>query len=105
VRIEQRQYLELKAWFTEVAIHRRKESLEAELRKLPFEPYAPVRSQLFVILREMNSRRYAGQQEVIPSSSIRIRRKVVRPFGQDSSPEEITDRSPNLQRDPCMESR
>lgn len=82
VRIEQKQYLELKAFFTDMAIHRRREWLEQEFRSLPFEPYAPVRSQLHCILREVNRRRKVAQFEPVPSSCLRTRRRIVSPFGK-----------------------
>jgi hypothetical protein len=81
VRIEQHNYLELKAWFTDVAVHRKRESLEHEIRALAYEPYAPVRSQLHCILRDVNRRRKTAQFEPLPSSCIRTRRRVVSPFG------------------------
>jgi hypothetical protein len=87
VRIEQHRYLELKAWFAEMTIHRSKEALEAEFRKLSFEPYAPVRSQLFSILRIVNGRRAEAQFEPIPSSAIRVRRHPVAPFTRPSDRE------------------
>ena len=37
VRIEQRQYLELKAFFADVAVHRKAERIAAMLSRLPFE--------------------------------------------------------------------
>jgi hypothetical protein len=80
VRIEQERYLELKAWFTEKAAHRKRESLENEFQALRYEPYAPVRSQLHCILREVNRRRKAAQFEPVPSSCIQTRRRVVSPF-------------------------
>lgn len=80
VRIEQRRYLELKAFFADVAAHRSKEWLEAELRQLPFEPYAPVRAQLFSILRSVNQRREFARFELVSPASIRVRRHVVGPF-------------------------
>lgn len=80
VRIEQQRYLELKAWLVDVSVHRRANWLETELRAMPFEPYAPVRSQLHCILREVNRRRKAAQFDLLPSSCIRSRRKVVSPF-------------------------
>ena len=55
VRIEQRCYLELKAYLADLAIHRRREFLEGELRRLGFEPYAPVRTQLHCLLREVTN--------------------------------------------------
>ena len=80
VRIEQRQYGDLKAYFAEVAVYRSKEWLEQQFRRLPFEPYAPVRGQLFGILREVNRRRGLAQFGLIPASNIRLRRRIVPPF-------------------------
>lgn len=80
VRIEQRHYLELKAYLADVAVHRAKDSLEHALRRVPFEPYAPVRGQMHCILREVNRRRHLAQFEAISASCIRTRRRIVRPF-------------------------
>jgi hypothetical protein len=80
VRIEQNRYLEMKAFLLDVAIHRSKEWLEKELKRLPFEPYAPIRAQLYSILREVNRRRELARFEPISASAIRVRRRVVRPF-------------------------
>jgi hypothetical protein len=80
VRIEQRQYLGIKAYLSDLAIHRSKECLEEQFRRLPFEPYAPVRTQLHCILRNVNQRRQLACFEPVPSSAIRVRRKVVKPF-------------------------
>jgi len=80
VRIEQRKYLELKSWFADVAVHRKKEWFEQEFRRLGFEPYAPVRSQLSCILRDVNRRRKTAQFELVPSSCLRTRRRIESPF-------------------------
>jgi hypothetical protein len=80
VRIEQRKYLELKSYLSELSIHRSRERLEGLLRDLPFEPYSPVRSQLHCILREANRRRRLAQYELLSCSCLRMRRRIVRPF-------------------------
>jgi hypothetical protein len=82
VRIEQSRYLDLKAYFSDLAVHRSVETLRREFGGLPFEPYAPVRSQLHCILREVNRGRKLAQFELLPSSCLRTRRRVVRPFGE-----------------------
>ncbi len=82
VRIEQRLFSDLKAFFCEIAIHRSKEWLERELGALRFEPYAPVRSQLFSILRAVNARRAAAQYEAVATSCLRVRRNPVAPFAR-----------------------
>ena len=80
VRIEQRRYQEIKAYLADVAVHRAKDWLEHAFRRLPFEPYAPVRGQTHCILREVNRRRGLAQYEPLSPSCIRVRRRVVRPF-------------------------
>jgi hypothetical protein len=80
VRIEQDRFMELKAWLVDIAVHRRRETLEKEFGTLPYEPYAPIRSQLHIVLREVNRKRRAAQFERLPSSCIRTRRRIVLPF-------------------------
>jgi hypothetical protein len=80
VRIEQGRYLELKAYLGDIAVHRTKERLEEELSRLPFEPYAPIRSQVLGILREVNRRRRLAAFEPILKTCFRVRRRVVQPF-------------------------
>lgn len=80
VRIDQRKYLELKAWLADVAVHRKSEWLEQQFRRLEYEPYAPVRSQLSCILRDVNRRRKTAQFELVPSSCLRTRRRIESPF-------------------------
>lgn len=80
VEIERKQYLELKAWFLELAVHRSAEKLTLAFYELPFEPYAPVRRQLLNILRAVNkARRKAGFSKV-PVEVLPLRRRIVRPF-------------------------
>jgi hypothetical protein len=80
VRIEQGRYLEFKAYVSELSVHRSKETLEKVFRSLRYEPYAPVRSQLFCILRAVNRRRKLAQYEPVSPACIRSRRQVVKPF-------------------------
>jgi hypothetical protein len=80
VRIEESRFRELKAYFEHVAVHRTKEWLEVELTRLRFEPYAPVRSQLHTIIRAINRRRRLAQYELISSSCVCMRRRVLKPF-------------------------
>jgi hypothetical protein len=80
VRIEQRRYLELKAYFVDLATHRAKDWLEEAFGRIPFEPYAPVRGQLHCILREVNRRRQLAGFELVSPSCIRSRRRIVSPF-------------------------
>jgi hypothetical protein len=54
VSIERRQYLALKAWFAELATRQSAKGLAVAFYQLPVVPYAPVRRQLLMMLREVN---------------------------------------------------
>ncbi|MBX3412595.1 MAG: hypothetical protein KF708_07900 [Pirellulales bacterium] len=82
VRIETARYRELKSYFVGIATHRRAETLAAELWRVPFEPYAPVRRQLLNILRAVNQTRKLAGFERLPYSVLRYKRRIVRPFGE-----------------------
>lgn len=83
VRLHPDTYRELRAYLVGLATHRTVEALSAELRRLPFEPYAPVRRQLLNILRALNRARRVAGLETVPSSALRLSRKGVKPFGEE----------------------
>jgi hypothetical protein len=80
VQIGRERYRELKAYFIDRACHRSVEKLVSELWTLPFEPYAPVRKQLLNLLRLMNAKRQQAGFAKIPTSVLRYRREIVKPF-------------------------
>lgn len=81
VRIERQTYNRLSAYFADIAVKRRASELARELRALPFEPYRPVRYQLFRILDEVNRlRRQAGNRAPVPQTAIRKKRRICQPF-------------------------
>ena len=81
VLIARKRYYELKAYFLGIACHRSVENLSREFWNVPFEPYAPVRKQLLKILRMVNARREAAGYEKVPATALRLRRRIVKPFG------------------------
>ena len=81
VAIERERYLDLRAHLVEMAKHRSAEKVAVAIYRLPIEPYAPVRRQLLVILREVNRARRAAGFAKIPTEVLVLRRRVVRPFG------------------------
>ncbi len=87
VRIDQRAYKELKAYFLDLACRRRVQTLEEEFRRIRFEPYAPVRRQVFNIHRAVNRKRQTAGFEPVPVSAVRLRRRVYRVFDQGGSAE------------------
>jgi hypothetical protein len=89
VRIEQRQYHELKAYFLDLALHRSPGKLARALYALPFEPYAPVRRQLLNLLRAINRVRKQAGFAPIDSSCLRMKRHIYRPFEPPASPQKL----------------
>lgn len=84
VRIAPDEYLRLKSYLVGLAVHRSVDNLIAEFQRIPFEPYAPVRRQLFNILRAVNRVRHETGFETMPVSALRLRRRIVKPFGDDA---------------------
>lgn len=92
VRIDLDRYLKLKAHFEDISVHRSVENLTAEFLALPFEPYAPLKNQLFVILRAVNRKRLTAGLEPVPNSAIRRFRKSKRVFEEvDAEVEETNE--------------
>jgi hypothetical protein len=60
VRIEQKLFEVVKSRFLHLASSESVESLGAEFASLRFEPFAPVRNQLFMVLRAVNRKRKAA---------------------------------------------
>ena len=79
VRIERERFKELKAYFLEIATRRPPEALTREIDALPYERYAPVRSQLLGLLRAVNRKRKAAGLQLAPNE-LRLSRRIVRPF-------------------------
>lgn len=80
VRIDRGSYLNIKAYFEDIATKRSADVLRRQLFSLPFSPYAPVRSQLFAILRAVNRARQVAGFESVPNTAIRVRREPVKTF-------------------------
>jgi hypothetical protein len=81
VEIERGRFLAIKAHFLHLAVHRSPDKLALAFYEFLYEPYAPVRRQLLVLLREVNTiRRRAGFQ-ALPIEVLPLRRRIVKPFG------------------------
>ncbi|HKB41117.1 MAG TPA: hypothetical protein VKD72_32110 [Gemmataceae bacterium] len=72
----------MKAYFVGVAAKRPADVLSAEIEALPFERYAPVRMQLWELLRLVNRSRRAAQLPTLSESCVRARRRPCRPFDE-----------------------
>ena len=81
VRIEHGDYLMLRAWFELQAIRRDAASLGRALQQVPYEPYAPVKRQLFNVLRGMNRLRRSAGLEPVGNEWLQLTRRIVHPFG------------------------
>jgi hypothetical protein len=88
VRIDREEYLRIKSYFEEIAQRRSAERIRAELAALPFEPYAPIRSQYCTILRHVNRLRQQAGLPPVEASSLRLRRRIYRPFEPVKEPVE-----------------
>ncbi|MBY0513255.1 MAG: hypothetical protein K2P78_05010 [Gemmataceae bacterium] len=84
MRIDHSRYRELKAWFEEEATRRTVERLAKAFYDLPFEPYALVRRQQFDVLRAVNRRRQAAGLPLLPTECIWLKRRPVKPFGEEA---------------------
>lgn len=79
MRISRPKMSELRAYFDEIATRRSADALLHELDALPFARYAPVRSQMLSIWRQINKKRKsAGLSPLAPE--LRLRRLPVKPF-------------------------
>jgi hypothetical protein len=83
VRIERETFRDLHAYFVGHAL-RSRDWLEAEIRNLPFQPWAPVRGQMFQLVRAVNARRKLAGYELLENRCVRTRRRSVKPFGDDA---------------------
>lgn len=83
VRLDSETYLELRAYLEDLAVHRSKNWLAAELWKLStqWQSYAPVHRQFRAVMRRMNERREKAGYEHVPKGCLRICRKPPKHFG------------------------
>ena len=80
VEIDRAQYLDLRAWFFERALRDSPDKLAKAFYQLPIAPYAPVRRQMLMILREVNRVRKVAGKSQLPSDILPLRRRVVQPY-------------------------
>lgn len=98
VLIAREKFLELRAYFVDIAVHRSAEKLAGEFFNLPFEPYAPIRKQILNLLRLVNERRSEAGYEKLMPTCIRYRRRIVKPFDDDTTDESVPLGSPGVLR-------
>lgn len=89
VRIEREVFGELKTQFERHATRWPIERIIGELRRLPYEMYAPVRDQLRGLVRAVNRLRKAAGLELAPGDAVCWRRSPVKPFGNRGGSEKM----------------
>lgn len=77
VRIDDDTYRRLRDRFVDLAVHRTADTLGHEFARIPFARYAPIRRQLLNILRAVNERRKQQGYELVPHSTLKLRRTPV----------------------------
>lgn len=82
VMMQRERYLDLKAYFLDVALRLPADELARSFAAVPFEPYAKVRRQLAAILRAVNRARKAAGLGVLPTECLRLRKQIVHVFGE-----------------------
>ena len=93
VRIHPDTYRGLRAYFLGAAARKSISSLSDELWALPFEPYAPVRTQLLCLLRAVNAERKRASLPPVPSGVVRLRRRPTVVFSRNAPPPASEERS------------
>jgi hypothetical protein len=82
VRIERGAWKKLKAYYLDLATKRSESWLKMEFHRWPFEPWAPIRRQTFVILNQVNRARKAAGLELVETSCVRLKRRIYQPFAE-----------------------
>jgi len=85
VEIDRRRFAELRAFLVEMAARWSTERLALEFYRLPFEPYAPVRRQMLLLLKAVNAQRKRAGLSPLPHTVLPMRRRVVSPFEKRSA--------------------
>ncbi len=87
IRIKRDTYLQLRAYFLELAVHRSEDRLRRELWNIPFEPYQPVVRQLHSLLRVVNKARKRARYSQIDYEVFRYRMKPIQVFATQDEEE------------------
>ncbi len=86
VSLDKESYRNLEAYFSERALHRGASDIADEIKRLPYESYAPVRRQLLSIVAAANKRRQTAGLPLVPYQCIRYKRTIYQPFAPEFSP-------------------
>jgi hypothetical protein len=81
VKINLKAYQRLKAEYLAVALRNSKQWWEWRFGTFPYPSYAPIRRQAWNLWRQVNRLRKAAGETLIDKGCIRIKRMIVKPFG------------------------
>jgi hypothetical protein len=85
VGLDEETYRHLRADFLRLALRQTPHVLARKFWSLPFEPYSPVYRQVLSICKAVNSKRKTGGLPLVPSSTLRRKRRSFRPFDTGES--------------------
>lgn len=85
VKIQADAFNERLAYFQNLATHRDADHVAREFKFLTFAPYARVKRQMLRIVKEVNELRAAAGFEIVPTSTINLRRTVVKVFRENGN--------------------
>jgi hypothetical protein len=77
IRLDEGTYLNLQAYFEDIATKRSADALAKMIYNLPFRAYRGVRMQLFQILDGLNDARRAAGLEQVPKTCVRFYREPI----------------------------
>ncbi len=87
VRIDERQFKDIKAYLLDNAPRCSATVLANLFYEMPFEPYAPVRRQYLHLLRAVNEIRTRAGLKALPVTILPMRRRLVRAFCREERQE------------------
>jgi hypothetical protein len=85
VQIDRARYMELQTLSLDLALRETAAKLAMDFYRLPFEPYVPVRRQMFALLRAVNRTRVQAGLTPLSPQVLPLRRRIVYPFGANQA--------------------
>ena len=80
MRLAEEAHKDLRAYFLGLALRRSAENLVAKFSAVPFEPYGPVKAQIFSIRGDVDDVRRRASYRQIPKAAIWLKRRYVKLF-------------------------
>lgn len=80
VRNDHETFKGLKSYLVDASARRSREHMMEAFSMLPYEPYVPIRRQVLTLLRAVNWTRKQLGLEPVPTSCLRLKRRIHWPF-------------------------